>query len=108
MRALRFLCALVVVAGGCVTTRAAYLHAKAELAGVLIRRAWEQEVQSGKSRAPVWDMTRLSWRARPHAHWLLVRRACSAESELESPETCCWRDIARVGSGRWSKLYKET
>jgi len=52
VRALRFLCALVVVAGGCVTTRAAYLHAKAELAGVLIRRAWEQEVQSGKSRAP--------------------------------------------------------
>jgi sortase A len=28
------------------------MHAKAELAGILVRRAWEQSVQSGKARAP--------------------------------------------------------
>jgi sortase A len=43
---------LAVLAGGCLTGRAVYLHAKAKLAGVLIRRAWEQGVQSGKARAP--------------------------------------------------------
>jgi sortase A len=32
--------------------RALYVHAKAELAGVLIHRAWEQSVQSGKAHAP--------------------------------------------------------
>jgi sortase A len=52
VRTLRILCALVVVAGGCLTGRALYLHAKTELAGILIRRAWEQGVQSGKPRAP--------------------------------------------------------
>ncbi len=52
MRALRIWCVLVVVAGGCLTARAAYLHAKAELAGILIRRAWDQGVQSGNARAP--------------------------------------------------------
>ena len=52
MRTLKVLCALAALAGGLLTGRAAYLHAKAELAGILIRRAWEQEVQSGRSRAP--------------------------------------------------------
>lgn len=52
MRPLKFLCALTALAGSLLTGRAAYLHAKAELAGILIRRAWEQELQSGKSRAP--------------------------------------------------------
>ena len=52
MRTLRFACALVVVAGGCLTARAGYLHAKGELAGILIRRAWDQGVQSGKPRPP--------------------------------------------------------
>jgi sortase A len=28
------------------------MHAKAELAGILVRRAWEQSVQSGRPRAP--------------------------------------------------------
>jgi sortase A len=32
--------------------RAAYLHAKAELAGILIRHAWQQGLQSGTSPAP--------------------------------------------------------
>ncbi len=52
MKALRFLCAVILIAGICLTGRAAYLHAKAELAGVLIRRAWERNAGSGESRAP--------------------------------------------------------
>lgn len=52
MKVLRHLIALILVAGTCLTGRAAYLHAKAELAGVLIRRAWEQSTHSGEPRAP--------------------------------------------------------
>ena len=52
MKALRILCALLLVTGACLTGRALYMHAKAELAGILIRRAWEQSVQTGKPRAP--------------------------------------------------------
>jgi sortase A len=52
VKALRFLCALILLAGTCLTGRAAYLHAKAELAGVLIRRAWEQTTPSGEPHAP--------------------------------------------------------
>jgi sortase A len=52
VRALRYLVALILFAGTCLTGRAAYLHAKAELAGVLIRRAWEQSTHSGEARAP--------------------------------------------------------
>jgi sortase A len=44
--------ALILLAGGCLTGRAAYLHAKAELAGVLIRRAWDQSAHSGEPHAP--------------------------------------------------------
>ena len=52
MKALRVLSILILIAGGCLTGRALYLHAKAELAGILIRRAWEQSVQSGETRKP--------------------------------------------------------
>jgi len=52
VRALRILSAVVIIAGACLTLRAAYIHAKAELAGVLIRRAWQQSLQSGKAHAP--------------------------------------------------------
>ncbi len=52
MRALRILCALLFLAGASLTARALYMHAKAELAGVLIRRAWQESLQSGESRAP--------------------------------------------------------
>ena len=52
MRALRYLITLILVAGTCLTGRAAYLHAKAELAGVLIRRAWDQSTHSGEPHAP--------------------------------------------------------
>ena len=52
MKPLRFFVALTLVAGACLTSRALYLHAKAELAGVLIRRAWQETVRSGESRPP--------------------------------------------------------
>ena len=52
MRALRWLCVLALMAGAGLTARAAYLHAKAELAGILIRRAWQQSVETGASHAP--------------------------------------------------------
>ena len=52
MRAIRGLAALLLIFGALLTGRAAYLHAKAELAKRLIRRAWEQSLQSGKRHAP--------------------------------------------------------
>ncbi|MGA3091398.1 MAG: class GN sortase [Terriglobales bacterium] len=52
MKTLRLLSALVLVGGAVLTGRALYMRAKAELAGVLIRRAWNQSVQSGKPRKP--------------------------------------------------------
>jgi len=52
VKVLRIFIALVLLAGGSLTGRAAYLHAKAELAGVLIRRAWDQSTHSGEPHAP--------------------------------------------------------
>jgi sortase A len=52
VKALRFLTALILGAGACLTGRAAYLDAKAKLAAVLIRRAWDQSAHSGEPRAP--------------------------------------------------------
>ncbi|HEY6185366.1 MAG TPA: class GN sortase [Terriglobales bacterium] len=52
MKALRAFAALVLIAGICLTCRALYLHAKAELAGILIRRAWKQSLESGQPHAP--------------------------------------------------------
>ena len=52
MKPLRYFVALTLVAGVCLTGRALYLHAKAELAGILIRRAWQVTVRSGESRPP--------------------------------------------------------
>jgi sortase A len=43
---------VILAAGALLTTHALYLHAKAELAGILIRRAWEKGLASGKSPAP--------------------------------------------------------
>jgi sortase A len=42
----------MLLAGLALTSRAAYLHAKAELAGVLIRRAWDKTARDGQSRPP--------------------------------------------------------
>ncbi|HLX82851.1 MAG TPA: class GN sortase [Terriglobales bacterium] len=52
MKALRVLSALILIAGASLTGRALYLHAKAELAGVLIHRAWDESVQSGTAHSP--------------------------------------------------------
>ena len=52
MKTIRVLCALLLITGACLTGRALYMHAKAELAGILVRRAWAQSVETGKPRAP--------------------------------------------------------
>jgi sortase A len=52
VRTARFLAALLLLAGAVLTGRAGYLHAKAQLAKVLIHRAWDQSLQSGKPHAP--------------------------------------------------------
>src|SRR5262245_17714155 len=52
MKTLRALAALVLIAGICLSCRALYLHAKAELAAILIRRAWNQSLSSGEPHAP--------------------------------------------------------
>jgi sortase A len=59
MSVVRILGVVILVAGACLTGRAAYMHAKAEVAGVLIRRAWEESARSGEARAPwPWADTR--------------------------------------------------
>jgi sortase A len=59
VKAIRVLAILILLAGTCLTGRAAYLHAKAKLASVLIRRAWEQSLRSGRPHAPwSWADTR--------------------------------------------------
>jgi sortase A len=59
VKALRLFSLLFLVGGACLTGRAAYLHAKAKLAGVLIHRAWEQSLLSGESGPPwPWADTR--------------------------------------------------
>lgn len=50
--AMRLLLAMIVLPGLCITGRAVYLHEKAELAGVLIRRAWQQTIESGQTHTP--------------------------------------------------------
>ena len=52
MKTLRVLAGFVMLVGACLTGRALYLHAKAELAGILIRRAWEQSIGTGTPHAP--------------------------------------------------------
>ena len=52
MKVVRWIAVLLVIVGGGLCTRALYLHAKAELAGVLIRRAWKESLQSGQPHKP--------------------------------------------------------
>ena len=52
MKRLRLLSGVILTAGALLTSRSLYMHAKAGLAGILIRRAWEQGNASGKARAP--------------------------------------------------------
>jgi len=52
MKPLRLLSLFILLAGGCLTARALYLRAKAELAGILIRHAWEQTLATGAPHRP--------------------------------------------------------
>lgn len=52
MKLLRWFVAVILVAGVSLSGRAAYLHAKAELASVLIHRAWQARTLTGESRPP--------------------------------------------------------
>lgn len=52
MKALRNAAVVILIAGACLMGRALYLHAKAELAGILIRRAWVASIQSGEAHKP--------------------------------------------------------
>lgn len=52
MKPLRTLAALLLLAGAALTARAAYLRLKAELAGILIRRAWNETIRTGNNHAP--------------------------------------------------------
>ena len=52
MKLLRACAVLILIAGICLSSRALYLHAKADLAGILIRRAWKQSIESGQPHAP--------------------------------------------------------
>ena len=52
MRAIRILCIVVLVAGAALTAQAGYRRAKAELARVLIERAWTDSVRTGESKKP--------------------------------------------------------
>lgn len=52
MKVMRVLGVIVLTFGGMLSGRAAYLHVKAELAVVLIRRAWEEEARTGRMVKP--------------------------------------------------------
>ena len=52
MKPLRIFVAFVLFAGASLTARAMYLHAKADLASVLIRRAWDKTVADGQPHRP--------------------------------------------------------
>jgi len=52
MKAVRLAALLLLVLCGGLVARAAYLHAKAELAGILIRKAWDERVRTGKPSSP--------------------------------------------------------
>jgi sortase A len=52
MKPLRIFVAVILFAGTSFTARAMYLHAKAELAGTLIRRAWEKTARQGNPHPP--------------------------------------------------------
>jgi sortase A len=52
VKLLRILVAITLASGASLTARAGYLHAKAELASVLIHRAWDENIRTGNSLAP--------------------------------------------------------
>jgi len=52
MKLLRLLVAGTMIFGASLVARAAYLHTKAELAGFLIHRAWDESVRTGRPSRP--------------------------------------------------------
>jgi sortase A len=52
VKLLRLFALLILITGAGLTARAAYIRAKGELAGILIRRAWEKGMQTGKPQRP--------------------------------------------------------
>jgi sortase A len=52
MTALRLFVAVTLLAGVSLSSRAAYLHVKADLASALIHRAWDAQAVRGESRPP--------------------------------------------------------
>ena len=52
MKILRVFVALILLAGLSLSTRAAYLHLKADLASLLIHRAWDARALRGETRPP--------------------------------------------------------
>ena len=52
MKLLRVVLAVMLFAGSCLVARAGYLRAKAEVAGLLIQRAWDQRARTGKLNPP--------------------------------------------------------
>jgi len=71
MKPLRIAATLLLLAGACLTARAAYMRAKAELAAILIRRAWNESIKTGHPHAPwPWADTHPVARLEiPHLHY---------------------------------------
>lgn len=94
MKLVRLLVAAMTLAGACLIGRAAYMHAKAELAAVLIHCAWEESVRLGKA-SPPWP-----WADTQPVARLLIPRLGYDEIVLEgaSPRTLAFGP-ARLLSG---------
>jgi sortase A len=94
VKLLRILGCVLLLLGAALSGRAAYLHGKAELAGILIRRAWETRIDSGASRPP-W-----SWADTHPVARLRIRRLHYDEIVLEgaTPRTLAFGP-ARVFTG---------
>ncbi len=52
MKALRALAVLLLLAGTALSGRAIYMRSKAELAGILIRHAWQMSIETGVPQRP--------------------------------------------------------
>lgn len=123
MKPLRILVAMILFAGASLTARAMYLDAKANLASVLIHRAWAKTVQTGAPQAPwPWADTHPVARLRiPRVGYdeIVLEGATprtlafgpegfSVELTWASPATWNSPAIAQVGFDRWKRLTLET
>ncbi len=99
MKPLRYFVSVILVAGVCLTSRALYLHAKAELAGVLIRRAWQVTARSGEPRPP-WP-----WADTHPAARLRIPRLGYDEIVLEgaTPRTLAFGPARLLSGAAWGE-----